>query len=308
MLRLLAAADTRADDVHKLLHYLYPSFDAKLKNYPNIEDFLNLLEMAKTFNTEEFVRSEPYSEERIKRVEEITLKSLAEFLWQSMQSRDCLKPLHRFTEKQVNLGDVVITFNWDVSLEQTLYMDRKEPHFHYFYSRDVDQEQVFLLKPHGSIDWFRKAELSNNGQGKDYLSLDKRVAVFKHFDFSENRELAKLLPVMVPPVSSKEFKHRALKRTWASVFRAISQATELHIIGYSLPREDQFARFVFRRAIRNNLLNAGKGRKSPLAIRVVNPDETVWTTFSRLVGSTGSNLEMDFKQTFFQDYVATLTD
>jgi hypothetical protein len=308
MLRLLSASDSDADDVHNILRYLYPGFDVKLKNYPNIEDFLNFLEMAKTFNTEEFVRSEPYSEKRIGKVEGIVLKALTAFLWEAMQSKDKLKPLHRFAEKEVNLGDVVITFNWDVGLEQTLYMDRKEPSFHYFYSRKIDQKQVFLLKPHGSIDWFRKAALPNNGEGEDYLSLDKDLAVFKHFDFTENHELAKLLPVIVPPVSSKEFKYRALKRTWISVFRAVSQATQLHIIGYSLPREDQFARFVFRRAIRNNLLNVEKGKKSPLGIRVVNPDETVWTTFSRLVGSTGTGTEMEFKQTFFQDYVSGLSD
>jgi hypothetical protein len=303
MLRLLDDDDTSAAEVHKVLRYLYPSFDEKLKNYPNIEDFLNFLEMAKRFNTEEFVQSEPYSDERIKRVEGIVLKALTAFLWDSMQSKDRLKPVRRFAEKELHLGDVVITFNWDVGLEQALYMDRKEPSFHYFYSRDLDQKQVFLLKPHGSIDWFRKAELPNKGDGKDYLSLDKKIAVFKHFDFTENRELAELLPVIVPPVSSKEFKYRALKRTWISVFRAVSQATQLHIIGYSMPREDQFARFVFRRAIRNNLLLAEKGQKSRLAIRVVNPDEAVWTTFSRIVGTTGDKMRMEYKQTLFQDYV-----
>jgi hypothetical protein len=308
MLRLLRTKGPGPDEVHKLIRYLYPSFDVKLKNYPNIEDFLNLLEMAKSFNTEEFVRSEPFSEKRIERVEKIVLKALTDFLWGSMQSKDKLKPLHRFVENEVSFGDVVITFNWDVGLEQALYMHRKEPPFHYFYSRKLDQRQVFLLKPHGSIDWFKKAELPNQGEGKAYLSLDKKLAVFKYFDFTKNRELTNLLPVIVPPVSSKEFKYRALKRTWISVFRAVSQATDLHIIGYSLPREDQFARFVFRRAIRNNLLNVEKGKKGPLAIRVVNPDETVWTTFSRLVGRAGSNTEMEFKQTLFQDYVSGLTD
>ncbi len=273
MLRLLEAGDMGAGEVHKILRYLYPSFHVELKNYPNIEDFLNFLEMAKTFNTEEFVRSEPYSQKRIKKVEGIVLRALTAFLWESMQSKDKLKPLHRFAEKEVRLGDVVITFNWDVGLEQTLYMDRKEPSFHYFYSRYSDQRQVFLLKPHGSIDWFKKAELPNQGQGKDYLSLDEKLTVFKYFDFMGSQELAKLLPVIVPPVSSKEFRYRALNRTWISVLRAVSQATQLHIIGYSPPREDQFARFVFRRAIRNNLLNAEKGKKSPLAIRVVNPDK-----------------------------------
>jgi len=55
-------------------------------------------------------------------------------------------------------------------------------------------------------------------------------------------------------------------------------------------------------------LNVEKGKKSPLDIRVVNPDETVWTTFSRLMGSTGGDTEMEFKHAFFQDYVSGLSD
>lgn len=111
---------------------------------------------------------------------------------------------------------------------------------------------------------------------------------------------------VIPPVSSKEFKYRALKRTWISVFRAVSQATELQVLGYSLPREDQFARFVLRRAIRNNLLNVEKGKKSALSVKVINPDETVWATFSKLVGASQNNTRMEFVQTLFQDYVSTL--
>jgi hypothetical protein len=38
---------------------------------------------------------------------------------------------------------------------------------------------------------------------------------------------------------------------------------------------------VFCPAIRQNFLNTEKGKKAPLAIRIVNPDENVWTTFSR---------------------------
>ena len=57
-LRLLDVKTSAADEVHKVLRYLHPGFYAKLKNYPNIEDFPNFLEMAKRFNTEEFVRSD----------------------------------------------------------------------------------------------------------------------------------------------------------------------------------------------------------------------------------------------------------
>jgi hypothetical protein len=304
MLVLLRSSPSRAEKVHTMLRYLYPGFEARLKNYPNMEDFPNLLEMAKRFNSEEFLKREPHSEKRIKKVEDIVLKSLTSFLWQSMQSKDRLKPLRTFVEKQLRPGDVVITFNWDVSLEQALYMDRKEPRFDYFYSRTRDQKQVFLIKPHGSFDWVKRADLPGGGKSRDYLPLDKRLVVFKHFDLEENRELEELMPIIVPPISSKEFNYDALKQMWNSIFRAVSQATDLHIIGYSLPREDQFARFVFRRAIRQNLLYVERNRKKRLAVRVVNPNEAVWTTFSRLVGAGGANADMEFKQTMFQDYVS----
>jgi hypothetical protein len=83
-------------------------------------------------------------------------------------------------------------------------------------------------------------------------------------------------------------------------------ATFWRLLGYSLPREDQFARFVLRRAIRNNLLNVEKGKKSPLSLKVINPDETVWATFSKLVGASQNHTRMEFVQTLFQDYVSTL--
>jgi hypothetical protein len=51
-----------------------------------------------------------------------------------------------------------------------------------------------------------------------------------------------------------------------------------------------------------------KRRKFPLVISVINPDESAWTTFSRLVGSTGGGTEMEFKQAFLQDYVSGLSD
>ena len=49
LVRLAEHDSDKADSVHKLLRYLYPNFDQQLLNYPNIEDFLNRLEMAKRF-------------------------------------------------------------------------------------------------------------------------------------------------------------------------------------------------------------------------------------------------------------------
>jgi hypothetical protein len=44
-LRQRSAAD--AKHVHDLLQFIYPAFDEELGTYPNIEDFLNLIEVAK---------------------------------------------------------------------------------------------------------------------------------------------------------------------------------------------------------------------------------------------------------------------
>jgi hypothetical protein len=63
---MLAQADMNATkEVHSLLNYLYPDFHKAYRNYPNIEDFLNLVEMAQTFNSEEFIESDLWPRHRI---------------------------------------------------------------------------------------------------------------------------------------------------------------------------------------------------------------------------------------------------
>ena len=110
----------------------------------------------------------------------------------------------------------------------------------------------------------------------------------------------------MPPVAEKEFEIDFLKRTWRFVYRAVSNARGFYIIGYSLPREDQFARLVFRRAILNNILNSSKQKKRALRVSVVNPDSSTEGTFSRLVGR--SVREFDFQEAYFEDYVAGLQE
>jgi hypothetical protein len=112
-------------------------------------------------------------------------------------------------------------------------------------------------------------------------------------------------PVIVPPVWNKQFsKYSVFEETWASVYWAISSATVLTILGYSLPREDQFSRFVFRRALRNNIKKAEKNEKEPLEVIVVNPDEVTESTFARVVGTDRTNFR--FHRAYFEDFVDSL--
>jgi len=303
MFHLAESKQDRANHINELLKYLYPAFDPDLRNYPNIEDFLNLLEMAIRFNSEEFIKSDLWPKAKLSMVRRSTLKAVTDFLWHKMQNKERFQTIREFVGQAVKRGDVIITFNWDVSVEHALHLHPDEPSFDYLFKPENGDVDVFLLKPHGSIDWFRRKQLPSRTKDKDVIKLDETLCVFPFFDFKRNPSLSSKPPVIVPPISSKDFSEIFLKKTWASVYKAVSRASELHIIGYSLPQEDQFSRLVLRRAIRNNLLRAKRKQKFPLRVTVVNPDPVAMVTFSKLFGTTGDGMtDLRFEQSYFEDY------
>jgi len=292
-------------EVHEALKYLYPDFELEFRNYPNIEDFLNLLDMASVFNTEEFTESSLWPRERIGRVTEIVRRGLSEYIWSFCSSPEkTSKSLLAYVDTYIRPGDVIITFNWDLMIEQALSKRDKVPRLVYQYSRGSNQKAIVLLKPHGSINWYDKnsAPLVDRIDGTD---LDSSVKCINHIDLLTVHDLTDDTPVIVPPLSRKAFLDRpVLSQTWNSVYRAVSDTTALIILGYSLPKEDQFSRFVLRRALRQNILRTKKKDKRTLNVVVVNPDETTEGTFARLVGRDRVNFK--FHRAYFQDFVRGL--
>lgn len=301
-LRQRSAAD--AKHVHDLLKFIYPAFDEELGNYPNIEDFLNFIEVAKDFN-EEFVESTTWPADKLRKVNTITLKAVTDYIWSLMGDGKKQHAVHDFVRNTLSEGDTLITFNWDLTLERALEEYPRDPGFEYRYSRKRQNDFV-LLKPHGSIDWFERKAIKGLKCEKHVENHDDELCYYPNFDLSKSPELRNIAPVIVPPVSSKNFKGRFFHKIWGDVLRAISDATELHVLGYSLPKEDQFAKFVLRRAIRNNMAASEKGRKKPLKLFLVNPDEAVEQTFYRLAGKALKRF--NFYQTRFEDIAATYNE
>lgn len=297
----LARSDSsKLRKVHKLLAYLYPSFDSDLRNYPNIEDFLNLLQMAKTFNTEDFIESSLWPIAKLQEVHDVTLKAVTDYLWSKMSGGVSSAAIECFARDHLRLTDTVITFNWDITLENALTKRYGDFEIVHTSSRKKRlSKHILILKPHGSIDWYRRSELSP-AVLEVCGRLDSKYVNFTETNFSNYPDMGALQPLIVPPLASKEFKPDILKRTWRGVYRTISNATELVVIGYSLPKEDQFARLVLKRALRSNMLKHQRGIKGKLLIQVINPDESVAVTFTQTVSPA---VTVRYAQATFEDYV-----
>jgi hypothetical protein len=276
-------SSAEAAQIHDVLSYLYPGFDENLRNYPNIEDFLNFVEVAINFNTD-FLESKVLSVKKLKKARQITLKALTDYIWHLMSDASRQRFVHDFVANNLRPGDTIVTFNWDLTVERALEEYPGHPGFQYVYGRQRKEPEFSLLKPHGSVDWFETSRLGGLGCEKKIDMHDKELCYYPKFHLGEAPDLREIPPVIVPPVAGKSFKYRFLHRTWRGVLQAVADATELHVLGYSLPREDQFAKYVLRRAIRNNFLKADKKKKRPLKLFVVNPDESVEQTFRKLVG------------------------
>lgn len=81
MIRLARLDSGEVKEIHKLLHYLYPDFEGAYRNYPNVEDFLNLIDMAQKFNSQEFMESTLWPKARLETAKGIVLGAVTEYIW-----------------------------------------------------------------------------------------------------------------------------------------------------------------------------------------------------------------------------------
>jgi len=156
-------------------------------------------------------------------------------------------------------GDAVITFNWDILLEQELFHAGK-------------RGDIIVLKLHGSLDWpkgrVRKAQ-------SNYFDVDDDLSCLKpQYLDAYNILLEMPLPCIVPPVYQKKpaVDWRG-KSCWDLAYDRLGRAAEepeshIVIIGYSLPPEDLHARMLLRMGIGA----CGDNRKT---LHVIDPNPEV---------------------------------
>jgi hypothetical protein len=162
---------------------------------------------------------------------------------------------------------------------------------------DSQARYLTLLKPHGSIDWFgsKRVEAIKTRAPADFCRVGPDVHGYNGFRRREHHKLHQLTPEIIPPSHRKAFKTATAHRTWQDVYRSLRRASEIYVIGYSLPPEDQFARFVLRRVFRNAAVDGLHPR-----ITVINPASSVLDRFEDVVGTA---FQIRFEHTTFEKWL-----
>ncbi len=231
-------------------------------------------------------RKHAFSNDQVKELKTRLLRAISMYLCELGAPRRLAKTqLFRFV-RRLRKGDVVISFNWDLTTEQALWEQKRLSLLSYTLRSDA----ITLLKLHGSADWFDTKEIKLNPKFTFPL-VDTRgsIRVFKYFRYP--KVVRPIVPVIIPPVYKKELRYREFRLMWRQAWVALREARELYIIGFSLPPEDLHMRFVMRSALRVNRME----RAGRLRVALVNPDRAIFLRFSRLFESPIRYFECAFE-------------
>jgi hypothetical protein len=229
------------------------------ENIPNFEEMLNRLDPRALLYLADTGLGGANSSRR--RAAEIALSGLRSFIREScLRVADKQGPYDRLIQS-LDERKAVVSFNWDVLLEGAFL--RAGRSFTYLPRKCADGSTV-LLKPHGSINWFALLDrellyVAPNSNlacfGDDlriYLLYLKDPFGPVNFEGSAPEHALAPVPAIVAPTASKllsvggqprdgfvEAGHaRAMTAIWSVFKTMLDQASELVVIGYSLPGTD----------------------------------------------------------------------
>jgi hypothetical protein len=176
--------------------------------------------------------------------------------------------------RRLSPGDCIITFNWDCLVELTC--DAVGVTWSYPELRQdgsalvaqVDYDSVNVLKMHGSVDWaeFREGlEVQRALYTRDGVPIVvqsptdlKKERVTRRSLLDADVEPAEM-PYLIPPSHFKVFPTVGLPGLlWTAAHEFLVNATQIEVIGYSLPITDYLPRWLLRLGILWNRVTGEK--------------------------------------------------
>lgn len=197
---------------------------------------------------------------------------------------------HKKLAESLRTGDMVISFNYDILMDNALRDSGKLTDYGYlvpFQKAFEDQQwtrsddapsQVVLLKLHGSLNWLRCSYcgsyflMRSRKMGPWYVSLpDNCPKCRMPRDYLER--------VIVPPVLTKDYSAHPINFLWSEASRRLSQVREIVVIGYSFPPTDFATEALLRIGLPWTI-------QKEVQFSIVNTDEKVFERFSEAFGTS----------------------
>jgi hypothetical protein len=268
--------------LQKIIEFHHPSFSLKRRtSFPDIEQLLTEMSV----NQELFRASRRaeggFTEERLEDTRNellFTISSWFHNLYEAARETDWLDSIVKKFRRE---NAAIVSFNWDLVLDHLVFDDISEES--YGLSKTLGNGPV-LLKPHGSLNWYKGTQLRHVPEGK-------RVEIFRRRDKSEcvhaflrprgvkSKSGKRYDPLIIPPTYLKDFKPTIFQRLWNHCTEVLSTPRKIVFLGYSLPAADLHAQFIFRCAFYNQLHGRIKdaGDRFPATgaaeVIIVNPDQ-----------------------------------
>lgn len=220
--------------------------------------------------------SDPTVSRRMSAFVELISRTIEE----SLKGPVCEK--HKALADLIDKEDTIISYNYDLLMDNALRSRGKLTDEGYklsFYRTfkdsawskpDSSDKTTTLLKLHGSLNWLRcricdSILLWHSEKVVNWSTI--RCPKCGAPDQSMER-------ILIPPLLAKDYGEPAINYLWFEAVRALSEANEIIIIGYSLPPTD-FAS--------ETLMLSGLGRKrKKVPLTLVNPDPSIKGRFAEI--------------------------
>jgi hypothetical protein len=285
-------SDGSADLLADLIRFHHPAFNPTLQDtFVNVERLLSEMKA----NEELFDSSRPatgsFTSLELNRRRRTLLLAISTW-FHELQKRSLKSPplwLSTLVQKMIDEDAQIISFNWDLILDQLLFGNKLSPQN---YALTDDPSGPRLIKPHGSLNWYEQAAGRHLKKEKSFLLFGSDAnAVYAFKPYRAPKSSARTyMPLIVPPVFNKDFTDPLFRPLWREAVAVLSTASEVYFLGYSLADADFHARFILRCGFynqENGMVLASGGRSKPTgraSVTVVDPARLVKKRISDVVG------------------------
>jgi len=245
--------DDLANRLSDIVRFNHPAFNSSRRtSFPNIEEVLSEIQAnEQLFASTRAATGRFTSEQLLKTRQELLLK-IVDWFHRLKERALASKPkwLQTLVKRMKEEKAQIVSFNWDLVLDELLFGSRISEASYGFGTNDG----VRLLKPHGSLNWFRDETAAPLKVDKKFLltgTKKERVFAFRRFRAPLSKNARDYMPLIVPPVYAKAFDGPLFRHLWREVVTALSTATEVRFVGFSLAKADFHARFTLRCGFHN---------------------------------------------------------